>query len=748
MATKCLNERETTMRDPQHDALFEPISFGPKTMRNRFWVSSHGSGLGSERPGAHAAYRGMRAEGGWGAVCTEFCSIHPQSDESPADSSRLWDEGDVINQGHVTEEIHKYDALAGVQLWYGGIHSRRFESRETASGPSSLPSSILADRNVYAARADEDDIRAIINMYVLAAHRAEQAGFDIIEILCGDNTVPMQFLERHSNRRTDRYGGSLANRGRFFIELMSAVKRAVGDRVAVTSRFEIDTLDGEEGICHRDDGLAFLELATREGVVDLWSLKIGNFGEFGADVGSSRFYETNWTAPFLAGATEVTNVPVVSNGRFTNPDDMVAALRSRQCDIIGAARPAIADPFLPQKIDEGRLDEIRECIGCNMCVARLEQSAPVYCTQNPTVGEEYRRGWHPETFTPATEAKAVLVIGAGPAGLECALTLGRRGHVVHLRDSADALGGHWQRVSRLPRCGEYGRLISYREVMLSKLDNVEVHLGIAAMTVDDVLEYGAEQVVIATGSTWSSEGLTGASSVPVQGLDASRPDVFTPEQVIGNVDDIQGDNVMILDGDGHFMGFAMAELMAARGKSVTIVTNLSEISPYAKYTGEMADVKRAMRKQGMKQITDSWVDRFDDGVARLRYLYADSPVLGELAEDRWGRRQGEEEAVDIPCDAIILVTAREPNDSLYHGLKSARDQWEASGIAAVHRIGDAVHPRHAMDAVFDGHRLGREFDSAHPQQPLPFIRERQLWGQETIPKLGDSRPVVEGPLLA
>jgi dimethylamine/trimethylamine dehydrogenase len=735
------------MRYPQHDALFESISFGPKTMPNRFWVSSHASGLGSERPGAHAAYRGVRAEGGWGAVCTEFCSIHPQSDEYPSIASRLWDEGDVINQSHVTEEIHKHKALAGVQLWYGGVHSRRYESRETASGPSSLPSSILADRNVYAARADDDDIRAIINMYVLAARRAEQAGFDIVEVLCGDNTVPMQFLERRSNRRTDRYGGSLENRARFFLELMSAVKRAVGDRVAVTSRFEIDTLDGEEGIGHRDDGLAFLEVATREGVVDLWSLKIGNFGEFGADVGSSRFYRSNWTAPFLAGATEITNVPIVSNGRFTSPDDMVAALRSRQCDIIGAARPSIADPFLPQKIADGRLDEIRECIGCNMCVGRFEQQGLVYCTQNPTVGEEYRRGWHPETFTPAGEAKTVLIVGAGPAGLECALTLGRRGHIVHLRDSADALGGHWRRVSKLPRCGEYERLVSYREVMLSKLDNVEVHLGIAEMTVEDVLEYGAEQVVIATGSTWSPDGLTGSSSLAVPGLDASRPDVFTPEQVLRNVDEVHGNNVVILDGDGHFMGFAMAELMAARGKSVTIVTNMPEVSPHANYTGEMADVKRAMRAAGIAQVTDSWVREFDRGIARLRYLYADDSALSEVAQGRWGRREGDE-TVEIPCDALILVTGREPNDSLYHGLKGARDRWEAAGIDAVYRIGDAVHPRHAMDAVFDGHRLGREFDSANPQQPLPFIRERQLWGQETIPKLGDSRPVVEGPLLA
>ena len=218
-------------RNPKHDILLEPIGFGPKVSRNRFWQTSHCTGYGSERPGTQARFRGMKAEGGWGVVCTEFCSIHAESDEYPWHSARLWDQGDIINLGYMCDEVHRHQSLAGVQLWYNGMHSPCLESREVPRGPSGLPSNVFPERAVYDATADEDDIKAIINMYVLAAQRAEQAGFDIVEVTGSDSTLPMQFLERRYNRRTDRYGGSLANRSRFYIEVMAALKRAVGDRL-------------------------------------------------------------------------------------------------------------------------------------------------------------------------------------------------------------------------------------------------------------------------------------------------------------------------------------------------------------------------------------------------------------------------------------------------------------------------------------------------------------------------------------
>ena len=724
--------------------LLEPISFGPKSMRNRFWQTSHCTGYGSERPGTQARFRGMKAEGGWAVVCTEFCSVHPESDEYPWHSARLWDEGDVINLRYMCDEVHRHRSLAGVQLWYNGMHSPCLESREVPRGPSGLPSNVFPERCVYDSVAGEDDIQAVINMYVLAAKRAEQAGFDIVEISGADSTLPMQFLERRYNRRTDRYGGTLENRARFYIEVMAAVKRAVGDRLAVTTRFETDTINGEFRVQHFDEGLHFVELMHREGVCDLWAVKIGDYEEWGEDAGSSRFRKTNWMRPFVSHVKAIVgpSVPVVSNGRFTNPDDMVSALRSGQCDIIGAARPSIADPFLPEKIAQGRLEDIRECIGCNMCVSRMQQQALLSCTQNATAGEEYRRGWHPEVFTPAEKPCSVLVVGAGPAGMECAMVLGKRGYTVHLRDSAPELGGHWRDVVRYPRCAEFGRLISYREAQLRKLKNVEVHLKVRPMTADDVLQYGADRVVIATGARWSTVGLGAEVHRAIHGVDAEIQDnVLTPEQIM-NGKKVVGQHVVILDGDGHFTGIAMAELLADRGKKVTLVTNMNDVTEFAKYTMELANNKRLLHQKGIRHLTNHWARSFTPGRLSLYYLYRDSPELYETEPGRWGRRCSDE-LIELACDSLVLVTSRVPNGELYAQLRRRRAEWPTHEVQDVYRIGDCHAPRQVMNAIFDGHRLAREFDSPHPQYPLPFIRERQMWGHETFPKTGDARPSVE-----
>jgi dimethylamine/trimethylamine dehydrogenase len=340
----------------------------------------------------------------------------------------------------------------------------------------------------------------------------------------------MQFLEPRFNRRTDAYGGSIENRSRFFLELLHALKRALGDRCAITTRFEIDTLHGPEGVEAHADGARVLELLRTEGVIDAVALKIGDYAEWGEDAGVSRFRKSGWMTPFIKQGKSILGqgIPVVGNGRLTSPDDMAGLIRAGVLDIIGAARPSIADPFLPTKISEGRIDDIRECIGCNICVSKFQQGGQIMCTQNVTIGEEYRRGWHPEKFTKTTQPCSVLVVGGGPAGMECARILGERGYVVHLREADRELGGHWKSVASLPRLNEWGRVISYRQIQLAKLKKtVQVHLGVGRMSADDVLGYGADRVVIATGSRWHGDG-RGANFGPIPGADDSLPHVLTP----------------------------------------------------------------------------------------------------------------------------------------------------------------------------------------------------------------------------
>ncbi len=730
-------------RDPKHDVLFEAVTIGPKKTRNRFWQTSHCAGPGSERPGAQAHFRGMKAEGGWGVVFTEYCSIHPESDEYPYTSARIWDQGDVVNLGYMCEVAHRHGSLAGIQLWYSGGNAPALESREVGRSPSQWLSPFFASRSVYGFEMDDLDIRSVINMYVEAGKRASQAGFDLLEVSAGDDTLPIQFLEPRFNRRTDRYGGSFANRSRFFIELLHALKRELGDRCGITTRFEMDTLHGPEGVEAHEDGVRLLELFRREGVVDAMALKIGDYAEWGEDAGASRFRKSGWMTPFIKQGKSILgpNIPVVGNGRLTSPDDMVALIRAGVLDIIGAARPSIADPFLPTKISEGRLEDIRECIGCNICVSKFQQGGQIMCTQNVTIGEEYRRGWHPEKFTHTNSPCSVLVVGGGPAGMECARVLGERGYTVHLREAESELGGHWKSIATLPRLNEWGRVITYRQTQLRKLKkNVEVHLGVGKMTADEVLRYGADRIVIATGYHWCSDG-RGANYGPIPGADASLPHVLTPTQVMQGKP-VPGKRVLVLDGDGHFMGITLAELMANQGKQVTYVCDASDVAEYGNFTMESANNKRMLFEKGVKTYCNHWVERIEPQQVRLTYLYKFGADLTGPSTGSVPRRDNGGE-FDLEIDAVILVTARYSVDRLWRELKARKAEWPANEIQAVFRVGDCKAPAQLTQAMWDAHRLAREFDGPHPAYPLPWIRERQLWGGETIPKLGDARVKVE-----
>ncbi|MDP6476096.1 MAG: FAD-dependent oxidoreductase [Alphaproteobacteria bacterium] len=728
-------------RDPKYDILFEPIKLGPKTAKNRFWQTPHCAGPGSERPGTQAAFRGMKAEGGWGTVFTEYCSVSPESDEFPYVSARLWDDGDIINLGHMCDTLHSHGALAGVQLWYGGIQSPCLESRQVPRSSGDLPSNGYRSRTIYGREGDEDDIKAIINMYVEAAKRGQQAGFDILEVICSDSGMAMQFFERRYNHRSDGYGGSLENRARFAIEVLGAVKRACGDDSAVGCRFNLDTTRGASGIQHFDEGIGFVEILAREGVADVLSTKIGDLEEWaGEDAGGSRFRKSDWTRPFVDQVKSVMgDIPVVNNGRFTSPDDMIGVINAGQCDIIGAARPSIADPFLPTKVAEGRPEDIRECIGCNMCVSKFNQNSLIYCTQNATTMEEYRRGWHPEKFEKTADPCSVLVVGGGPAGMECARVLGMRGYDVHLREADDELGGLWKEVARYPRCSEWGRVITYREAQLDKLKNVEVHLGVGEMTAADVLEYGADKVVIATGSHWSEDGLGADSHAAIPGADVSAPHCLTPEQVMAGKP--VGERVMVIDGDSHFTGLAMAELLADQGKQVTVVTDAGYVAEYGAYTMELGNNKRMMYAKKIAEYTGHWADKIEPDKVTLFYLYRDSAELFDQGNGRFGRRMGTE-TFDVACDSVVLVTSRVPNSGLYKELKARQSEWPGNDIQAIYRVGDCVAPQQMNNVMFGAHRLAREFDSPHPETPLPWIRERQIWQAETYPKLGDALPMV------
>ncbi len=699
-------------RNQKYDVLFEPIKLGPKTSKNRFYKAPHCTALGVERPGAQAYFRSIATEGGWGIVNTEYCSIHPESDDTPYVSARLWDDGDVRNLALMCERIHDQGGLAGVQLWYGSKHALNYETRVAPRGVSQVPSDYVPYQSCTS--MSKRDIREIQGFYVAAAERARLAGFDMINVY-GGHTHPIlhQFLEPFYNKRTDEYGGTLNNRARMWLETLEMVREAVGDSCAISCRFGIDTLRGDLGIKAEEDGIGFVQLADH--LVDLWDFTIGNL-EWGEDAGPSRFFKENFQRPLVEIVKPYASKPVVGVGRFTSPDVMVDAIKRGQLDMIGAARPSIADPFLPKKIEEGRNDDIRECIGCNICVSRWAiGAARIACTQNATAGEEYRRGWHPERFSRvANEDSNVLVVGAGPAGMECATVLAKRGFgSVHLVDAASELGGSLRWIPRLPGLGEWGRVVDYRRVQLDKLKNVEINLK-TTLDAKMIREYGADFVVVATGSRWAEKGINGATHEPIPGADASLPYCLTPEQIMVEGKRPVGQRVLVYDCDGYYMGGVLAEKFARDGYAVTLVTPLSQISPFTEYTLELPRIKRTLLGLNVEVVTEHSLDFIEPGIAKGSHIY--DPRKSSTWE----------------IDSVVLVTCRNSNESLFRELEADPDTLAREGIKGVYRIGDCVSPRLIVDAIFEGHRLAREIDTANPAVPLPYIREYRVLGQSDV----------------
>ncbi|MCY3650333.1 MAG: NAD(P)-binding protein [Acidimicrobiaceae bacterium] len=695
-------------REAKYDVLFDQVPVGPKTLRNRFWQVPHCNGAGSDKPGMQAEFRGIKAEGGWAAVFTEICLMTPDSDPLPWVGSRIWDNGDIRNLALMCEKVQAHGSLAGVELTHGGGLNHNAETRLPARGASQIPSDISA-ANCRAMSVRE--IRQIQREHVDAALRARAAGFDLLTLFCGLANITNFFMYPFYNKRTDSYGGSFQNRLRFTKEVLEMMREVIDD-CAIGIRMPIDTLDepygyGDAGFRAEHDAPEYIE--TLDPLVDYWDLNVGTLN-WGEDAGSSRFFATNHQADYTRIAKQHTAKPCVNVGRFTDPDVMVEAITSGQCDVIGAARPSISDPYLPRKIEEGRLDDIRECIGCNVCVSRWEIGGPpIWCTQNPTSGEEYRRGWHPEHYTPASNRDtAILVVGAGPAGLEAAMVLGKRGYeAVHVVDGHKRMGGHVSWVSTMPGFSAWRRVIDWRETQINKLDNVQF-VGSSRLSTSDIVNYGAEHVIIATGSVWAADGMNGPMHEPITGADASQPHVCTPEQVVVDGKEL-GRRVLVVDHDNYYMGSAMAQLAAEKDCDVTYVTHWDSLGEYLRFTLEEQRMWQRLTELGVEVLSQHLTLSVEGGVGSLLHLWS-----------------GRERAVDF--DSVILVTQRNSVCDIYDELHTDDDRLADAGIASIHLIGDAHTPGMIAQSVFSGHRLAREFDSPDPSVALPFIRERRLVG--------------------
>jgi dimethylamine/trimethylamine dehydrogenase len=633
----------------------------------------------------NAAFRAEKAKGGFGLIVQEWTSVHPSADYSPTRSGIIWDVSLLGEHRKMVDAVHKYGAKYFLELCHMGIHTAWFNS--ATKEPPWAPSPVQdGDHGSQGKEMDEEDIEECINAFVRGAVMAQLVGYDGVEIHVAHGYLLSQFLSPLYNKRTDRWGGSLKNRARLWVEVQRRVRDAVGSDMAVGARFTYDErspwgIKPEEGL----EAMVMLD-----DLVDFWDIDWGEYSTPADQVAPARAHPENYQIPSTAEIRRKLHercpkkTPVGGCGRIKNPDDVLRMVKAQDLDMVGLVRQSIADPHWPRKIREGRLDEIRECTHNNTCLSAYTYSRPgIECVQNPCAGEEYH-GFLPEEFAPAVQKKLVLVVGGGVTGMEVARVAAARGHTVHIHDAGKTPGGHTNLLARLPGCHEWARLVSYRETMLRK-SRVQVHSD-SRLTAAEALDYGADEVIFATGAEWDRQGLNPIVREPVPGYD--KPHVLVPEDILGEGGSLAkvGQRVVIADCDAYLMGVGLAELLAGQGREVTLA-GFPSVGHYLAGTAEIAPALQQLyklhvhtRQMLLGAIADDSVSLFD-------------AVTGETAE--------------VGADTVVLVTSRIPRTADYREAKARR----SNDGPRVHLTGEAVSPKtyYSMPrAMFWAHRLGRQ----------------------------------------
>jgi len=688
-------------KNQPYSVLFEPVKIGPVKTKNRFYQVPHCCGMGHYRPQAHAAMRTIKAQGGWGVVSTEEAEIHPTSDLSPYAEQRIWDIKDIPALRLMTDAVHKFGALAAIELTHSGNHSANLFSRLPVLSPVDQSIDFIYPKQ--ARRMNKKDIHDFRRWHRQAAINARDAGFDIVYVYAGHGmSLAQQFMLPEINTRSDEYGGSLENRVRLTRELLEDTKEAIGDSCAVAFRFAVDELKGDDGMQFQEEGKSVVELLSE--IPDLWDVNVSDWSN---DSQTTRFeINEGYQIPYIEFVKNTTTKPVVGVGRLTSPDLMVSLIKQQKIDLIGSARPSIADPYLPNKIYEGKVDQIRECIGCNICVSSDNFSVPIRCTQNPTMGEEWRRGWHPEKIKPKKTNQSTLVVGSGPSGLECCMQLARRGYHVILSEASGELGGRVLFESSIKGLSVWKRVVDNRVHEIQQQPNIEIYRE-SELTISHINELGINSVFIATGSSWRLDGVGRSQRKEIAGLENMQ--VLTPVDAIANQKKLK-DPIVIYDDDQGYLAGAIADHLSSDGQNITFVTPASIVSPWTVSTLEQHRVQKTLLSQNVQIIPNTTISASSKDKLEAKCVYTNK-------------------VTEINCKTLILVTERLPNVKLYQQLMKQESSLESDAPKRhIELIGDALAPGLIADAVFSGHLAAENFEESNTEvERAMFMRE--------IPKL-------------
>jgi 2,4-dienoyl-CoA reductase-like NADH-dependent reductase (Old Yellow Enzyme family) len=652
---------------------FQPFDLGSITVRNRIFVPAHTTNFGLDNlpTDRHTAYHEARARGGVGLIIMESLRVHPTSLGKPQGVA-AYDPRCVGPLTRIAEAVHGHGAKVFGQI----IHLGRQIDGDALRLPSWGPSPIAWDATSPAPHVmTMSDVAEVVDGHVTSARNVLAAGFDGLEIHVGHGHLLQQFLSPATNTRTDEYGGSEANRCRFAVEVLRAVRDAVGPETCVGIRISADeyapgglVLDDMQRIVCRLADLVALDFVNVS-----HSAYHGSYS-LSTQMADMSFPATTFRhlAPAIKAAliADGHDLPVMAVCKFRTIEEAEEALETGGADLIGMARAHVADPDLVAKARRGRVAETRTCVGCNQgCAGFLEKGLPITCVVNPTVGVE--RTWTPDPVDdPAPLAKRVVVIGGGPAGMEAAWVAAARGHQVQLVEQSTQLGGQLRWVEHLPKRRDFLHLIEEQEAACDR-HGVDVQLN-TRLSDDDVAEMTARDpdlhVVVATGATIPAFDFPNGGSA------------LTPIEVLGRSWTV-GDTVAFHDLGGDWTSLGLVEYLADLGVSVVYTT------PVAGYGWKITRYSKTALTARLRQA----------GVAIRPLRAAQSYLDGVFTVEDLSTGELEHLVVDQ-----VVAVGNPVADSL---VRSA----DAGGSRGrVQAIGDCLAPRSALEAVYEGHRVARE----------------------------------------
>ncbi|NIO08765.1 MAG: FAD-dependent oxidoreductase [Deltaproteobacteria bacterium] len=643
--------------------LFEPVQIGPKTAKNRVYMSPHSTGFADQGKvtDQYIDYIEERARNNVGTISTGHYLIMPNAVSSASELTTIHRDC-VPGMTRLAAAIHRHGALGMVQLNHKGRQSDTTFGRSLLIAPSPIPYS--GTRQVPK-EMDAGDMAAVLEAFAQGARYVCEAGFDGIELHASTGYLMEQFLSPYSNKRTDDYGGSLENRSRFLFEVIDVLRGAwsgepmiLGIKLTVRQRIP--------GGLSLEDGCQVAQWLEQQKGLDFIHVSQGPYED------RDRFGRGMHTplGDLVKDATAVkqglTRTVTIANQRIKYPEQAEQILAEGHADMISLARGFMADPAFVTKIRRGESESVRLCIGCDQeCFGRVTRNLPVSCLQNPAVGRE--KEWADHRLAKPSRSLRVAVVGGGPGGMKVAEIAAQRGHQVSLFSDARELGGQVLLAAKAPLRQEFGQITSYLAGQMKRL-GVKIELGYR-MTAADVLGLGAEIVVLATGSHPEPPELSGwKSDLPMHSV----------REVMEGVE--LGENIFLLDLDGHWPGMATAEHLAQLGKQVSLVTPMPTAGADIPTGGDRIAAVRRLYPLGVQFFAGHVIQRVDRReVVLLNNLSGQEVRIGDV-------------------DDLVYAGNNRPNQELYNDLRGK--------VASLHAIGDCVVPRRATEAIYEGQQLG------------------------------------------